>query len=441
MKLVITEGKQKNEWQIEIASKSITTISGPRHSQQKTKKQAFGSPAKAKLAYDKLVAEKRDEGYRQVGEIDEPSIKIARNEELEAALRENHADTGPYLVYADWLQAQNSPVGEMIVFAHKKKQKQAAAIAKKLGLPQPDLATFGSRMGLWQWLKLENAADWMDDKFDPIPLAKRLFGSPLCAALEELRIGVLRWDYNSKDVPAVLVEAGRHGWAKDLARLHLGDIPDDIDMDHHVIGDVGKVISKSFPNLRWLKLHSGSQSWGSRGETFGIGGFVLPKLEQLTIETCAMSSKRLKSLCAASFPALERLELWFGGREEATAKIADVLPILDGNPFPRVRHLGLRNSRLVIDIVRLLPDRKVAKQLETLDLSMGTMNDEDAAELAESAAKFPALETLNVGQSYLSAAGIKLLKTAFKGAKLSSADQRFDDLEDNEGERYASVEE
>jgi len=441
MRLLRKVGKKTEVWEIEAKAKSITTKTGQQHSVLKEKKQTFPTPAKTKEAYDKLVATKRDAGYREPFEIDKPQVPIARNAELEAAIREDRTDPGPYLVYADWLQAKGSPFGEAIVLANAKKQKQAMAIATQIGLPPEDLATYGWRTGFWQWLRFDNAVDWMDNKFEPLTIVKPLFESPLCAALEELRIGVFRWDYNDTDVPATIKEAGKHAWAKDLQRLHLGDVSGDIDMDHHVIGDVGKLISKHFPNLVWLKLHSGSQSWNGGKETFGIGGFELPKLKELIIETCAMSRKRMKGFTAAKLPQLERLELWFGAKDrEGTAKIADVMPVFDGKLFPKLRHLGLRNTELDVDIARMLPASTIAKQLESLDLSMGTLNDSEAGELAEGAAKFPKLKTLCVDDTYVTATGAKVLKVAFKGVKISAKDPK-EPYDFAPEDRYVSVSE
>lgn len=439
------KGKGQQSVQYVLDRKSvITTISEP-FSTGKDKKVTLANPEKAKAKYDQLVAAKRAEGYRELGEMDPPKVAIARNEELEAALRENRDDAGPYLVYADWLQGQGSPVGEMLVFAQRKKQKEALAIANKIGLPGPDVATFGWKLGLWQWLRLDNGVDWSDATWDPIPFVRNLFSSPLCMALEELKIAMLRWDFT--DQPAVIKEAANHGWAKDLQRLTVGDVDRGIDMDHHQIGDVAKVISKSFPNLTYLKLHSGSQEWRGKGESFGVAGLDLPKLKELVVETCAMTGKRAKAIATANFPALERLELWFGARDRsATARIADVFPIFDSKRFPKLKHLGLRNSELVTDIVRLLPGSTLARQLESLDLSMSIMSDADAAELAAEAAKFPALKTLDVGDSYVYAEGFSALKKAFKGVKVLNKDPKedYDDGDDNEdGEptRYVSVHE
>ncbi len=444
MKLVNHEGPKEKFWEIVLQGKAIFTNNGQLSTSRPPKKTEFKTKALAQAAYDKQVAAKRKAGFRDPYEVVKPEIETARNEALEAAIREDRTDRGPYLVYADWLQSQGSELGELIVLAHAKKQKPAVGvIAKKLGLPNPQLATVGWRFGFWQWLRLENSVDWMNESFDPLGYARPLFASPLCAVLEELRIGIERWDHNDEDVPALLAEAGKHAWAKDLQRLHLGDVSNDIDMAHHVIGDVGKLITKHFPNLRSLKLHSGEQTWRGSKETFGFSGLALPKLTELTIETCAMSRKRSKWLREAKLPALERLEVWYGQREgEANSTVADILPLLDGKLFPTVRHLGIKNCELVADAVRLLPGGNLAKQLETLDLSMGTLNDSEAGELAESAKRFPALKALNVEDSYLTAKGIKRLKAAFPGVKIASGDQReLDDDDDDDGRdrRYASV--
>jgi uncharacterized protein (TIGR02996 family) len=430
---------QAGFWEITRTGNSITTSAGQHHSQTKQKTFKLSTPEKAQAKWDELVAKQRATGMALHGETPAPTVPIVRDEALEAAIRENRADPAPYLVYADWLQGQGSPLGELLVLAQRKKSKAADAIAKQIGRPQAGVVEVEWRFGVWRSLYINNVIDWDGTSLDPMLLARGLFGSPLCMALEELRIGMVRWDYN--DQPDLIAEAGKHGWAKDLARLTVGDIADDIDMDHHSIGDVGKAITKAFPNLQSLKLHSGSQSWRGSKETFGVAGFDLPKLKELVVETCAMSSKRMKALTAAKLPQLEKLELWFGERErDANAKAGDVAPVWDGKTFPKLKHLGLRNSELVTDFVRVVPASKLAKQLEVLDFSMGTMNDADADELAAEAKQFPKLKQLIVDDSFLTDAAVKRLKAAFKGVQVSAKEmkERYDDEEDA---RYVSVSE
>ncbi|HUS28358.1 MAG TPA: TIGR02996 domain-containing protein [Kofleriaceae bacterium] len=421
MKLWRARGKKTEYVDLKLEGKTLTTVAAEHWGTPTTKKKSFKTPALAKAGLETAIAEQRELGFRELGEIDPPAFEVPRDAGLEAEIRKHRDDPAPYLVYADWLQGKGSKFGEMIVFANRKKQKEAAAIAAKVCALPPKMGTATWRNGLWNTLHLQNDLEWMEG-FDILRFVKAVFSSPLCAALEELKIGILQWDNSEQNV--VLAEAGKHAWAKDLLRLRLGDVGDaDVDMDHHSVGDVGKVITKSFPSLESLFLHSGGD-YGSNSE-FGFGGLDLPKLKELTIETCAMSRKRMKSLSTAKLPALERLVLWFGERERgANATLADVMPVWDGKLFPRLRHLGLCNTELVLDFIRLLPEGKLAKQLVSLDLSKGTLGDDGITELAEVAAKFPALETLCVDDSWITPAGVKALKKAFPRVKISAKDQQ-----------------
>ncbi|MCW5806112.1 MAG: TIGR02996 domain-containing protein [Deltaproteobacteria bacterium] len=364
-----------------------------------------------------------------------------RRSELEQAIRTNRGEPGPTLVYADWLQANGHPLGELIVLQHElagaddaAKRARADAIIAGLDLPEPRLATYGWRRGLWEWVRLENSVDWMDNGFDALALAQRVFGAAPCVALEELRIGILRWDYNHDDVPAVLAVAAACPWAPGVTRLHLGDVGEDIDMSHHVIGAVGEAITAAFPNLVSLKLHSGDQTWNAPN-TFELAGLALPALRELTIETCALSKSRLQALFDGALPAVERLELWFGSEEGSDVEYDDLAPLLAGDRFPRTRHLGLRNARFAGDIARGLAGTPIAARLESLDLSMGTLDDEPAGVLAAHAASFPALRRLVVNDNFLEEGGLSALRTAFAHAEVISADQKA-----IEGDwRYVSV--
>ena len=369
-----------------------------------------------------------------------PTVAFPREPRLEAAIRADRDDPAAYQVYADWLQGQGSPLGELIALQHAARprtKRRADAILAGLGMPPPDRATAGWRWGLWEWLRIENGRDWMDAEFDARALAAVLFASPMCAALAELRIGVLRWEYLG-DAEAVIDEAARHAWAKDLARLHVGDVSDDIDMAHHVIGDVGKRIAKAFPRLRTLKLHSGSQSWHDGRESFGVKGLALPELTELVVETSALTKSRCKAIAGAALPALEHLELWFGAASQgATAKLADVQPILAGTAFPKLTRLGLRNTELADALAAAVPGSAIAARLTSLDLSMGTLSDDGAAALAAGAKAFPKLQSLDVSDDYLTR-GVGVLKKAFP--KVISRDQKDIDADDPTW-RYVSVEE
>lgn len=433
-------GKTTEIANINLEGKVLTTSAGAQYSDVKPKKKNFKTPAAAKAGLEAAIAAYREEGYRELGEIDPPSIEVPRDAGLEAEIRKNREDAAPYLVYADWLQGKGSKFGEMIVLANRNKQKQADAIAAQVTKLPKGMATVTWRNGLWKSLHLQNDVDWMSG-MDIMRFIKAVFSSPLCAALETLAIGILEWEDSKQS--AILAEAGKHAWAKDLLHLRLGDVGDaDVDMDHHSVGGVGKLITKHFPNLESLFLHSGGESYGA-SEEFSFAGLELPKCKELTIETCAMSRKRMKALTAAKLPALEKLVIWFGEKERgANATLADVVPVWDGKVFPKVRHLGLCNSELTLDFTRLLPESKLAKTLVSLDLSRGTLGDDGVAELVATAKKYPALQSLDIDHSWVTKAGLASLKKAFPKVAISAKHQQaLVDPEDYGRDRYVHVSE
>ncbi len=444
MKLVKAGAKTK--WtKLTLDKKTLKTLTGGDGVPMKEASKGYETLAKAKQAHDALLAKLTADGYTDpLSPGKPPPAGTARNATLEATLRAGREDPGPYQVYADWLQQQGNPLGELIVLQQAKKpspkqKARATAIIEELGLPGPKLATVGWRSGFWQWIRLENTVDWMDNDFDAAALAKNLFAQPMCAALEELRIGILRWDHNADDVPAVLAEARKHAWAADLPRLVLGDVSRDIDMAHHMIGDVGKPISKAFRGLRTLKLHSGA--WDETDDTFGLSGLDLPELRDLVIETCSMSKKRLAHVLAAKLPKLEKLELWFGSENNGCdANIKGLTKLLAGAAHGGVKHLGLRNAEFQNDIAIALSSSKIAGHLESLDLSMGTMTDDGTDALIARAKSFGKLKALKVDDNFLSPAGVRALKKAFPFAT-ANAQKAADDSIEGETHYYVSVSE
>ncbi|MFD3652903.1 STM4015 family protein [Streptomyces sp. NPDC058620] len=140
-------------------------------------------------------------------------------------------------------------------------------------------------------------------------------------------------------------------------------------------GDVTPLLT-AFPRLVALGVRGGA-------------GMRFPPLKHeslrgLTIESGGLPVEVVRGVLDSELPALERLELWLGvsayGGDAATA---DLQPLLTGTRFPALRHLGLRNSELQNEIATAIASAPVVAQLQTLDLSSGTLGDEGAAALLE----------------------------------------------------------
>ncbi len=444
MRLEFKEGKSNKFWEAELGKTWVTVTFGRVGSAGQKKRHDLDNARDAAATYQKLIAQKKKKGYREVGG-EPPAPASVRDEKLEAAVRGDRERQAPYFVLSDFLQSSGEPIGELIAvqIANANKpspelKKRSNALIKKLSLLDADMGSLEFRWGLLESVRLENTRDWMDSKFDVRPVLEKLFGSVACTALRELKVGVIRWDEHMEDLQRLFEIAARFEWAKGLERLHLGDV-EDVDMTHHSIGTVGKPISKTFPALRSLILHGG-QHYAEHDASLDFSGLDLPELKQLVIETCSMNKKRLKALWAAKLPKLEGLTLWFGDREDygATATLKDLKPLLEGNVFPNLKHLGLANAGFEKELAVAVPKSTLAPQLESLDLSMGTLDDADVAGLVAAKKSFPKLKSLDVSDNWFTKAGVAALKKAYPNLE---ADHQRKPWEDQPDVRYVSVSE
>lgn len=440
MRFEFTEGSSRKFWEASLAGASLLVKWGRLGTTGQQKTHAFATAAEARSELEVLVAEKTKKGYRRVDAPAQPP----REPKLEQAMFDARADEGPALVYADWLQANGNAWGELISVQHaletKPKDKtlraKEKALLRALPLLPKDLGTVTWRRGLIDTLHVFNERDWMDEAYDVFATLQPVLELPMADGLRELRTGVIRWDHNTEDVPAVLAAAAKRPFASRLERLVLGDVPRNVDMDHHVIGDV-RAVSKQFPRLKFLKLHSGAASW-SGPHNFEFGPLSLASLETLVIETCSMSTKRLTQVLKSSLPKLETLELWFGSSDYgADVKVKHLKPLLDGAVLPSVTDLGLRNAEFTNELATELPTAAIAKRLVRLDLSMGVLAATGVQALIAGAKSFARLKTLVVSQSHLTPADVKALKVAFPNVTLDAKNQKYDDLEPDR--RYVSI--
>lgn len=440
MRFEFTEGSSRKFWEATLENSSLLVKWGRLGTTGQQKTHAFATPAEARAELEVLVSEKTKKGYRRVDAPAQPP----REAKLEKAMLDARADEGPALVYADWLQANGNPWGELISVQHaletKPKDKplraKEKALLATLPLTPTDLGAVTWRRGVIDTLHVFNERDWMDEAHDVFATLQPVLELPMADGLRELRTGVIRWDHNTEDVPAVLAAAAKRPFAPRLERLVLGDIPDNVDMDHHVIGDV-RALSKQFPNLTFLKLHSGAASW-SGPHNFDFGPLSLASLETLIIETCSMSTKRLAQVLKSSLPKLTTLELWFGSTEYgADVKVKHLNALLDGALFPKVTDLGLRNAEFTNELAAALAGSRIAKRLVRLDLSMGVLDATGVKSLVAGAKSFPKLKTLVVSKSHLTPADVKALKQGFHGVEVEAQNQKLDTTQPDR--RYVSI--
>src|SRR5256885_413164 len=170
--------------EVHVDDRTVTTRAGKLGTDGKTTARKLRNARLATVEGTKLSLGYRKNGWKVVTLEPVPCAPAAafpRDPQLEVQLR----DGDTFQVYADWLQANGSPLGELIVMQTPPltaaKKRRADAIIAKLGMPAPDHATVTWVRGFWQSLRIENSRDWMDGDFDALHLARGLFASPMCA--------------------------------------------------------------------------------------------------------------------------------------------------------------------------------------------------------------------------------------------------------------------
>ena len=369
--------------------------------------------------------------------------KTATSPELEAAIEADLDNPDAYLVYGDWLQAQGDPRGELVALQHavstadgekaKELKKTEAALLKKLKPQLLGKIAKSEKVFKLTWergfLRAARIAfdyDFADDGGSMKDLTRILLELPSARFLQDLTFGIFDFEgeNNYQQVIDLLVKTGQ---PKTLRSLFLGDFdfPEECEMSWSHVGNTSKLYG-AFPGLRRLVLQGGGE--------IALGDVVLPELRHFELRSGGVKVKVVRSIAKARWPKLEHLEIWFGSRSYgADAGVKDIRSILDGEGLSNLKYLGLKNFEFAEELCRALPDAKVLKQLETLDLSMGTMDDGCAAILAANKGAFEHLAVLNVNDNLMSKAVKKVLDGTARTVEFGK--QRSY----GEGHRYASV--
>ncbi|MDX5571312.1 STM4015 family protein [Streptomyces griseus] len=138
------------------------------------------------------------------------------------------------------------------------------------------------------------------------------------------------------------------------------------------------------------------------------------RLRALTIQAGGLPVEVVRGVLDSELPALERLDLWLGvSAYEGDTNVSDLAPLLSGTRFPRLNHLGLRNSEIQNEIAAAVASAPVVAQLRVLDLSNGTLGDEGAAALLEGQ-PLTHLEALDLHHHFLSGAMEERVRSALE---------------------------
>lgn len=438
-----TEGKSSKFWEIELEGESFTTRWGRIGTDGQEKTQDFDSPAEARKAHDKPVAEKEKKGYRLVssdeGEAARPmTAKVPVNAELLAQLVDNPDDDARWKVYTDFLLEQGEKWGEVIAAAlagQPDTKRQSDALAALVGTSDGVEATWAR--GVLEHFDFQPME--YDEEAPMGAVLERVLKHPAGHFVRRLTLGLPPSDDGdidwSMDSLAEAIEK-----AGPLPLLESLDMsPDSEHMDQaswRRVGDM-RALWKAAPNLKQVAFQGASGSDG--GTPAKLGPIDAPKLESFIFQSGGLDSAVVKDLAAAKLPALKHLELWFGQENYGNDNTPESLEkLLTGATLPALKSLELKNSEWEVELIRVIAKSALLPRLEVLDLSMGILCRDAAAELVRQAERFRHLKKLVLDDNYFLPEHRAQVDQALKNVEWGAQKELDGDLDD-EYSRYSTV--
>ena len=139
-------------------------------------------------------------------------------------------------------------------------------------------------------------------------------------------------------------------------------------------------VLESYPLLEQFQVRGGEDDWNP--DLHAVRPFKHEALRTLVFESGGLSPATVRAIGESELPAIEHLEFYLGDEAYGGGTTVEELAwLFDGERFPALRHLGLRDAPNADEIAAALAHAPVVPRLTTLDLSLGALGDEGAAAL------------------------------------------------------------
>jgi hypothetical protein len=228
--------------------------------------------------------------------------------------------------------------------------------------------------------------------------------------------------------PVIRAIADAHDRLPALTGIFFGDIiMEEAEISWIHQGDITPLLT-AYPRLTELVVR------GSEGLT--MNPVRHNALQVLRFESGGLPGEVVRAVAGSTLPALRELSLWLGDRDYgATWRQPDLAPILAGSALDALRHLGLKNSDKQDDLARWVAESAIVRQLESLDLSMGTLTDEGAEPLLA----LTHLNTLDLHHHYVSDEMAERLRAALPNVHVDLSKRQQPDRYGDEVSYYTAV--
>lgn len=378
----------KGFWrELELDGTKLTQRSAAKEGESQQSSTRFESLAEARDQLAFLVGRYLKQGFKEVSRTSAPvrppsATVFVSHPEYEAACLASPHDPSPWKIYADWLQEQGDPRGELAalfldgqdVNAWDRLESERDVLVGPHS--EQELSDFEETHGFLRGAVLKIASGRSETRLPA--LTKDFLERPAARFVSELEFGFgTEWAATVK----VICEAVQ---APQLRKLHFTVFARSGDS-----GDLSP-IWKALPSLEDLRVNGPGAELGRMGHQ---------KLKAFVREAHNLRGEEVLAITRASFPALERLEFGTasGNRNETIDSLAE---LLEGNRFPRLTHLAVRDTDLIVPLLRALGRSPLVTRLKGLDLSNGALSDADVDLLLSLAPKLAHLE-LNLSENRL----------------------------------------
>jgi hypothetical protein len=366
-----------------------------------------------------------------------PPASVRTNPELEAdCLAHDSPET--WAVYADWLITENDPRGEIAQLSLAGQADAAKRVlAAHLDLLGDSTRAYDLRFrhGFARGVTIVRDPEHWDSTEGQLHDRLRDFlATPIGRFVDDLRFGLAGFSEANDWAPAMRV-------AIELIGPRLRELR--FDAWEHSQSEISWVpfgdLAFAWPQLPALELlHIKS---GREGK---LGVLELPRLKTLIRESGGLAEAEIQAvldaLRAGHMPMLEHLELWFGSPNYGAAgSLPMIRPILDGIGLERLRHLGIVNCSFVDDAVDALARSRILAQLDSLDLSNGTLAERGTEFLVAHAPAFRHLASIDLSHNLLVASEVAEIRAVLDNVIVVDQRERDDSDDDVEGNRYVAV--
>lgn len=434
------DDKASKYWLIEIDGSEITTQWGRIGSTGEINTNEYADTIEAQQHYEKQIDAKINEGYELlVGdgvEAESRTEASSVNPQLEKIIIADPEKLESWLVYGDWLQAQQDPKGELLALEaallanpnDKDLQvKVKAAYQKHETQLIVGLEKYQKQFKVVEWymgfMKSVRVGTGDEDEMGLDKLVPIILDHPSAKFIQKLHLGPDATE-DIMSFESIFDLLAERKTPQTLIELHVGerdldDVRESDDDDYNTLWDISstevgfkKSFCDAFPRLQKLTVEGGYPQ---------LESLAFPEMREFKVYTGGLPQSTIKVIANATWPKIEKLEILFGMENYGfSGSVADLAPIFAAKGLPKLTHLGLMNAEITDAICEAVVKSKILPQLKTLDLSMGCMTEKGAQILSENKKMLQHLETLNVDDNAMEASCEALLKGLCKNVIFGS---------------------